>query len=53
MNQSIKGLDEIPELDQVRGPNFTFRDFIECGETQRNTKEISPKNLILIMHCLT
>ena len=25
----------IPELDEPCGANFTFRDFIECGETQQ------------------
>ncbi|TDV37464.1 DNA phosphorothioation-associated putative methyltransferase [Paraburkholderia caballeronis] len=27
----------IPDLDQPCGGNFTFRDFIECGETQKRT----------------
>jgi DNA phosphorothioation-associated putative methyltransferase len=27
----------IPDLDQRCGANFTYRDFIECGETQRRT----------------
>jgi hypothetical protein len=25
----------IPELDEPCGDNFTFRDFVECGETQQ------------------
>lgn len=27
--------EDIPELDMKCGANFTFRSFIECGETQR------------------
>jgi DNA phosphorothioation-associated putative methyltransferase len=27
--------ERLPDLDQRCGANFTFRDFIECGETQR------------------
>ena len=37
---NIKGFDicgslTIPDLDAPCGPNFVFRDFIDCGETQR------------------
>jgi DNA phosphorothioation-associated putative methyltransferase len=28
----------IPELDEPCGANFTFRDFIECGETQQRLR---------------
>lgn len=27
--------ERVPELDQACGANFTFRSFIECGETQQ------------------
>jgi len=27
--------ERLPDLDQRCGENFTFRDFIDCGETQR------------------
>lgn len=30
--------DSIPDIDQRCGLNFTYRDFIECGETQNQTK---------------
>ncbi|MDR6766484.1 DNA phosphorothioation-associated putative methyltransferase [Acidovorax delafieldii] len=30
--------NRIPDLDEPCGANFTFRDFIECGETQRHTQ---------------
>lgn len=30
--------DRIPDLDQPCGENFTYRDFIECGETQQQLK---------------
>ena len=36
--------DLIPDLDQACGANFTFRSFIECGETQ---KRLGIKNLPL------
>lgn len=29
--------NRIPNMDEPCGANFTFRDFIECGETQRRT----------------
>lgn len=29
--------DRIPDLDQSCGANFTFRSFVECGETQIRT----------------
>ncbi|MDW7618915.1 MAG: hypothetical protein SCG84_03400, partial [Nitrosomonadaceae bacterium] len=28
----------IPDLDEPCGRNFTYRDFIECGETQARTE---------------
>jgi len=31
----LKGSARIPDLDRACGENFTFRSFIECGETQR------------------
>jgi len=38
----ISGFDlirskSIPQLDQKCGDNFSYRDFIECGETQKKT----------------
>ncbi len=36
--------DHIPDFDQACGANFTYRSFIECGETQR---QLGLKNLPL------
>lgn len=36
--------NHIPDLDQACGANFTYRSFIECGETQR---QLGLKNLPL------
>jgi DNA phosphorothioation-associated putative methyltransferase len=36
--------DQIPDLDQACGKNFTYRSFIECGETQQT---LGLKNLPL------
>lgn len=35
---SILPAQTIPELDESCGPHFTYRDFIECGETWRRTR---------------
>lgn len=32
------GCDSFPDIDQPCGLNFTYRHFIECGETQKQTK---------------
>jgi DNA phosphorothioation-associated putative methyltransferase len=34
MGMKLQRSDLIPDLDQACGANFTFRSFIECGETQ-------------------
>lgn len=39
--------ERLPDLDQRCGENFTFRDFIECGETQRR---LSVRNVPLNPH---
>lgn len=39
--------ERLPDLDQRCGENFTFRDFIECGETQ---KRLSVRNVPLNPH---
>ena len=46
---SVKGLElvpsnSIPSLDAACGANFTYRDFIECGDTQ---KRLGLKNIPL------
>jgi len=35
---SLSSCDSIPDLDQPCGENLTYRDLIECGETQHKTK---------------
>ena len=34
---SINDSKKIPDIDQNCGENFCYRDFIECGETQKKT----------------
>lgn len=33
----LKRSQSIPNLDEACGENFTYRDFIQCGETQKKT----------------
>ncbi|MBN8442628.1 MAG: DNA phosphorothioation-associated putative methyltransferase [Thauera sp.] len=42
---ALRPAQDIPELDFACGPHFTYRDFIECGETwQRTRVDNRPRN---------